>query len=44
MSGTLNEDEGNIPLVDKTATFDRKLEELRLRGGFASVAARKADD
>jgi len=29
--------------VHRTATFDRKLEDLRATGGFASVAAGKAD-
>ena len=30
--------------VHRTATFDRKLEVLRANGGFASVAAEKADE
>jgi hypothetical protein len=35
---------GEILFVHRTQTFDRSLEELRRKGGIASVVAKKADD
>ncbi|MGA2468147.1 MAG: hypothetical protein ABSH06_27855 [Thermodesulfobacteriota bacterium] len=44
MSSTGNDDEGKILFVHRTTIFDRSLEDLRRKGGTASVAAGKADE
>lgn len=38
------DDTGKNPLVHRTASFNRSLEELRRKGGAASVAANKTDE
>jgi hypothetical protein len=44
MSSTGNDDEGKILFVHRTTIFDRSLEDLKRKGGTASVAAGKADE
>jgi len=43
MPRALDDNKMKMRFVHRTATFDRKLEDLRATGGFASVAAGKAD-
>ena len=44
MSSTGNDDEGKILFMHQTPMFDRSLEELRRKGGIASLVAKKADE
>lgn len=44
ISSTGNGDEGKVFFVHRTAIFDRSLDDLRRKGGTASVAAEKADE
>jgi len=44
ISSTGNDDEGEVFFVHRTAIFDRSLDDLRRKGGTASVAAEKADE
>jgi hypothetical protein len=44
MSSTSNDDEDKVLFIHQTAMFDRSLEELRRKGGIASLMAKKADE
>lgn len=44
MSSAGNDDEGKVLFVHRTAIFDRSLEDLRRKGGTASMQAEKADE